>query len=102
MIPFDKSIFELGMLVCFGVAWPFSIHKSWISRSVKGKSFFFLLVVLLGYAFGIAYKIMNGANYVVYFYLLNAFMVITDISIYIRNLRLEQRETKTNKIIDIV
>ena len=32
------SIFEAVMIFCFGVSWPFSIYKSYRTKSVKGKS----------------------------------------------------------------
>ena len=47
------SVFELVMLLCFGAAWPFSIHKSVVSHSVEGKSLAFLLIVWAGYLAGV-------------------------------------------------
>ena len=32
------SIFEIGMLICFGCAWPVSIWKSYHSKQNAGKS----------------------------------------------------------------
>jgi len=43
------SIFEMLMLLCFGAAWPFSIYKSYKSKSVDGKSPYFLVILILGY-----------------------------------------------------
>ena len=54
------SIYEAIMLICFGAAWPFSIVRSWRSRTSKGKSIFFLCVVEVGYAAGIMNKITLG------------------------------------------
>ena len=31
-------VLEAGMLVCFGISWPFNIAKSLRSRTAKGKS----------------------------------------------------------------
>ena len=45
------------MLVCFGMAWPVSILKSWRSRTNKGKSRFFLLIVFVGYLSGLIHKL---------------------------------------------
>ena len=84
------SIFEAIMLVCFGVAWPFSIHKSWISRKNGSKSPIFLYIILLGYASGIIHKLLYSLNWVLYLYILNALMVLADILIYYRNQRLEK------------
>jgi len=82
------SYFEVGMLLCFGLAWPVSIYKSIKSKSVSGKSIFFLYVILTGYFFGIIHKIKYDFNVVIYLYSLNALMVSIDILLYYRNLRL--------------
>ena len=75
------------MLLCFGAAWPFSIAKSWRSRSSKGKSVLFLFVVLTGYGAGILNKTTNGLCHdpVLILYALNALMVSADIVLYFRN-----------------
>ena len=52
------SVLEALMLLCFGAAGPFSIVRSWKSRSTQGKSMVFLLVLILGYLAGIANKIL--------------------------------------------
>ncbi len=85
------SYFEIGMLVCFGLAWPVSIYKSIKSHSVSGKSVFFLYVVLIGYVFGILHKIYYDYNLVIYLYVLNSLMVFTDIILYYRNVRLNKK-----------
>lgn len=82
------SIFEIGMLLCFGAAWPFSIYKSWKSRQTAGKSLLFLFVVFFGYVSGILHKLFYSYDRVIYLYCLNAVMVATDIVFYMRNKRL--------------
>jgi hypothetical protein len=79
------SIFEIVMLVCFGSAWPFSIYKSWKSRSVKGKSFVFLIIVLVGYLSGIFHKILFNFDNVIYLYITNFILVSIDTALFIRN-----------------
>ena len=79
------SVFEIIMLLCFGAAWPFSIYKSYTSRKNAGKSVIFLFIVLLGYAAGILHKVFHNLDFVIYLYLLNGLMVITDIALYWRN-----------------
>ena len=79
------SPFEILMLVCFGVAWPFSIVKSYRSRANSGKSLAFLIVVFIGYAAGTAHKIFYKPDPVIYLYMLNGIMVATDIAIHFRN-----------------
>ncbi len=82
------SIFEILMLLCFGAAWPFSIYKSYTSKSVAGKSPHFLVILIVGYIFGILHKIIYSFDVVVYLYGLNLIMVSTDFCLYIRNQRL--------------
>lgn len=85
------SLYEALMLICFGAAWPFSILKSWRARTSKGKSIFFLLVVLVGYAAGIMNKVTLGQHRdpVLGLYLLNILMVSIDVALYFRNRRLD-------------
>ena len=85
------SPLEILMLLCFGAAWPFSIYRSIKSRSVEGKSLFFLLVVLVGYLAGVLHKILYRFDNVVYLYALNGCMVLADIALYLRNRRLVAR-----------
>ena len=83
------SIFEIGMLVCFGLAWPFSILRSIRSKSTGGKSVGFLIVLLAGYAFGIANKVFYHYDNVIILYILNFIMVFTDTMLWFRNKRRE-------------
>ena len=83
------SIFEIIMLVCFGLAWPFSIYKSYKSRDTKGKSVLFLFIVVIGYIAGIIHKLLYSRDGVVFLYLLNSIMVSADIVLYYRNKRLK-------------
>lgn len=82
------SIFEIIMLVCFGLAWPVSIYKSYTSRETKGKSVIFLFVVIIGYISGITHKLLYSRDWVVFLYILNLLMVTVDVLIYYRNVRL--------------
>lgn len=80
---------EALMLLCFGAAWPFSIVRSWKSRSTQGKSLFFLLVLILGYLAGIANKLLYHFDAVLFLYLLNILMVSADAVLWLRNRRYE-------------
>lgn len=84
----EFSIFEIVMLVCFGAAWPFSIYRSYTSRSNAGKSIGFLIVVLIGYIAGTFHKIFYNYDSVIFLYALNGALVLTDILLYYRNSRL--------------
>lgn len=76
------------MLVCFGCAWPFSIHKSYTSRDVSGKSILFLWVILVGYCMGVLHKFYYHYDVVIFLYMLNGCMVLVDIMLYYRNRKL--------------
>jgi hypothetical protein len=82
------SPFEIAFLICFGAAWPASIVKSWRSRSNKGKSIFFLCLILTGYAMGILHKVFYSMDGVIILYILNFLMVLTDMTLYFRNSRI--------------
>ncbi len=86
----NLSVFEAVMLLCFGLAWPLSIIKSIKSKSTKGKSLFFLIVVLIGYASGITHKIIYSTDLVLILYILNFLLVATDIVLYSINLKREK------------
>jgi len=78
------------MVLCFGAAWPFSIYRSWKSRTAAGKSLFFLLVIFTGYLAGIAHKVLYAMDGVIFLYILNGLMVASDILLYFRNRRLDR------------
>ena len=82
------SIFEIGMLICFGFAWPTAIHKSIKSKSIEGKSLLFIYVIMLGYVFGIIHKFVNSPDFVVALYIINLLMVSADLILYYKNKKL--------------
>lgn len=85
------GIFELIMVLCFGVSWPVSIAKSWRCRTAKGKSPVFLAFIITGYICGIVWKLLAGSiTYVFWFYVLNLLMVTVDFCLYFRNRRLDR------------
>jgi len=77
------SVFEMLMILCFGIAWPFSIYRSYKSKTIKGKSFFFLLIILLGYISGTVHKIVYNFDYVIILYISNLIMVSIDLILYL-------------------
>ena len=83
------SVFEIGMLVCFGISWPVSIYQSLKSKSTKGKSIFFLFAIQFGYIFGIVHKIIHSRDIVMVLYIVNFIMISADILIYFINRRRE-------------
>jgi len=82
------SIFEAIMLLCFGAAWPMNIYKSLTTRSVAGKSLAFLYAIEVGYLSGIIHKYLYSRDIIMALYIINFLMVMTDIILYYRNVRL--------------
>lgn len=79
------------MLVCFGISWPFNIAKSIRSRTAKGKSVAFELLIIAGYLCGLIGKLILGnLSYVVFFYIADILMVAADLVLTLRNRRLDR------------
>ncbi|MEQ8163945.1 MAG: hypothetical protein ABRQ34_10520 [Smithellaceae bacterium] len=90
------NVFEITMMICFGSSWPFSIYKSYTSRSTKGKSVVFLYIVSLGYMAGVLHKIYYSYDFIIIFYIINLLLVITDMILFYRNLRIEKQAVRVN------
>lgn len=93
------DLFEALTIFCFGLSWPISIRKSLVSRTAKGKSLFFEVFLLIGYAFGIARKFiqaiaMGSSGFIFYlsffFYVLNFIEISIDVALYFRNTKLDK------------
>ena len=80
------GIFEAAMLVCFAASWPFNLRRAYLARTNVGTSITFMSIVLIGYLFGVANKLVNDdINYVLAFYILDIALVSAGVLIYIRN-----------------
>ena len=88
------SIFEIGMLLGFGFAWPSNIYKSLKSRTAAGRSAIFLWAIIFGYICGIINKILYSNDIVLYLYILNFLMVAVDTVLYFRNKRLDAQRAQ--------
>lgn len=75
----NPDIFEALMLICFGCAWPLSIYKMLKTKKSRGKSIHFLVVLLVGYIFGICFELFGQRNLVVLLYLLNTCLISLDL-----------------------
>ena len=101
------DLFEALTIFCFGLSWPISIRKSYVSRTAKGKSLFFEVFLLIGYAFGIARKAiqvcalgdpLEGTGTLgtvifilsFFFYVLNFIEISVDVGLYFRNTKLDR------------
>ena len=93
------EIFEVIMVVLFGVFLPLNIARSYKSRTEKGKSLLFLVFIFTRYIAGIISKFLNPAYladfsskwYVLVFYCINLVMVLIDILLYLRNRALDKQ-----------
>lgn len=98
-----SEILEITMILCFGASWPFNVYKSFRARTAKGKSLWFILLIITGYVAGIAAKLTNTAYmaeigdkwYVLFFYVLNLVMVTADLILYFRNRQLDKKAGAT-------
>ena len=96
------ELFEILMIVSFGISWPINLIKAVKSRTAKGTSLGFLILIFMGYVCGIASKFINPAYmasfsekwYVLIFYFINLIVVGLNITVYFRNRALDR--TKEN------
>jgi hypothetical protein len=93
-----SDLLEAMMILCFGLSWPISIYRSYVSRTARGKSLFFEVFLWVGYILGISRKVLqymagSDLNFLFYlgwfFYLLNIVEISIDMLLYFRNARLD-------------
>ena len=88
------QILEAIMIIAFGVSWPVNVYKSLKTKSTKGKSLLFLMLIEFGYISGIIGKIISdNITWVFAFYVLNLIMVFADIVLFCINKRREKSKT---------
>ena len=78
----DISVWEILMLLCFAFSWPISIIKSLRTKMVIGKGPLFMIIIMLGYVFGITNKFLYNHDAVTYLYALNFLIVSVDLFLY--------------------
>ncbi len=100
------DLLEAITIFCFGLSWPLSIRKSYVSRTAKGKSLFFQVFILIGYAVGIVRKLiqftaMDASGFIFFlsaiFYVLNFVMISIDVCLYFRNTKLDRERDASGK-----
>ena len=85
------KILEAIMLIMFGFSWPFNLLKSIRSKSTKGKSLLFLILIDIGYVAGITSKFFNISFvwatdwWVFAIYIINFLFVSADLTMYFIN-----------------
>ena len=91
------KVLEATMLILFGISWPFNLLKSIKTRSTKGKSLLFLVLIDLGYLAGITSKFFSTSFvwatdwWVFAIYVINFLFVSADLTMYFIN---KSRENK--------
>ena len=76
------SVFEAGMMVCFGISWPVAALKTYKCKCVHGKSIHFSMLILLGYLCGITHKVLDDMDCVFWLYILNTIFLLLDMYLY--------------------
>lgn len=85
------KILEATMLIMFGISWPFNLMKSIRTRSTKGKSLLFLILIDIGYIAGITSKFFSTSFvwatdwWVFAIYVINFLFVTADLAMYFIN-----------------
>lgn len=104
------DLLEAAMILCFGLSWPISIYRSYVSRTARGKSLFFEVFLWIGYIFGITRKILqflSGTDINVlfylgwFFYVLNLAEISVDIALYFRNVRLDREHDEAEIAVSV-
>lgn len=86
-----SGILETTMLVCFGISWPMNVYRNYKSRTAKGMSLGFIMLIILGYVAGISAKLItHNITYVLAVYVLNLAIVSVNVLVYVRNKRLDK------------
>ena len=98
------KILEVVMLVLFGISWPFNLIKSIKTKSTKGKSLLFLVLIDIGYIAGITSKFFSETFvwstdwWVFMIYIINFMFVTADLIMYFINSAREKRAKLTPAI----
>jgi hypothetical protein len=77
------GVLEFAMLFAFGFSWPFAIARTYRAKRVDGKSPYFMIIVLVGYACGIAAHLVEWSKlWLCWVYLVDMALVSTDLTLY--------------------
>ena len=91
------KVLEATMLIMFGISWPFNLMKSIRSKSTKGKSLLFLVLIDIGYTAGITSKFFSTTFvwetdwWIFAIYVINFLFVSSDLIVYFINKSRENR-----------
>lgn len=85
------KVLEATMIILFGISWPFNLFKSIKTKSAKGKSLPFLVLIDLGYIAGITSKFVSETFvwetdwWIFMIYIINFAFVTADLIVYFIN-----------------
>ena len=91
------KVLEAIMIVLFGISWPFNLAKSIRSKTTKGKSLLFIILIDIGYVFGITSKFVSQTFvwstdwWIFAIYTINFALVSADLVVYFINKSRENR-----------
>lgn len=91
------KVLEAVMIVLFGISWPFNLAKSIRSKTTKGKSLLFLVLIDFGYLAGLTSKffsetfVWNTDWWIFVIYSINFTLVTLDLIVYFINLAREKK-----------
>ena len=91
------KVLEAAMIILFGISWPFNLLKSIRSKTTKGKSLLFLVLIDLGYIAGLTSKFFSTTFvwatdwWIFVIYSINFTLVTADLIVYFLN---KSREKK--------
>ena len=91
------KVLEAVMIILFGISWPFNLLKSIRSKTTKGKSLLFLVLIDLGYIVGLTSKFFSTTFvwatdwWIFVIYSINFTLVTADLIVYFLN---KSREKK--------
>ena len=85
------KVLEAIMIILFGISWPFSLAKSIRSKTTKGKSLLFLILIDIGYIAGLTSKFFSESFiwatdwWIFVIYSINFTLVSVDLIVYFLN-----------------
>ena len=92
-----QNVLESMMLLCFGFSWPISVVNNYRSRTARGMSLPFILLIIFGYICGITAKLIShNITYVLAVYIFNLLAVSTNLLVYFRNKKLDNARNATS------
>lgn len=84
MLPYE--VFEATMLICFSISWYWSIARMLRVRAAVGKSPVFVVLICVGYVFGLASKLALAGetgelSWVFWLYAWNLVVTLVDLAL---------------------